>query len=111
MGKLKKHFRKLRDPRASNSSYPLLEILVVALAAVLCGAEGATDMADFGRRKIETLRRFLPLKKGTPSHDVFSDVFRMLDPEGFERVFRQFMAAFAKFHDLDLSGVIAVDGK
>jgi predicted transposase YbfD/YdcC len=111
MGKLKKHFRKLRDPRAPNSSYPLLEILVVALAAVLCGAEGATDMADFGRRKIETLRRFLPLEKGTPSHDVFSDVFRMLDPEAFERVFRQFMAAFAKFHDLDLSGVIAVDGK
>jgi predicted transposase YbfD/YdcC len=111
MGKLKKHFRKLRDPRASNSSYPLLEILVVALAAVLSGAEGATDMADFGRRKIDTLRRFLPLEKGTPSHDVFSDVFRMLDPEGFERVFRQFMAAFAKFHDLDLSGVIAVDGK
>src|SRR4029453_8927805 len=111
MGKLKKHFRKLRDPRAANATYPLLEILVVALAAMLCGAEGATDMADFGRRKIETLRRFLPLEKGTPSHDVFSDIFRMLDPEGFERVFRQFMAAFAKFHDLDLSGVIAIDGK
>src|SRR5688572_33308405 len=65
MGKLKKHFRKLRDPRAANASYPLLEILVVALAAVLSGAESATDMADFGRRKIEMLRRFLPLEKGT----------------------------------------------
>jgi len=111
MGKLKKHFRKLRDPRAANASYPLLEILVVALAAVLSGAESATDMADFGRRKIEMLRRFLPLEKGTPSHDVFSDIFRMLDPEAFERVFRQFMAAFAKFHNLDLNGVIAIDGK
>lgn len=111
MGKLKKHFRKLRDPRAANVSYPLLEVLVIALAAVLCGAEGATDMADFGRRKIDTLRRFLPLEKGTPSHDVFSDVFRMLNAEAFERVFQQFMTAFAKFHDLDLSGVIAVDGK
>jgi len=111
MGKLKRHFRKLRDPRAANASYPLLEILVVALAAVLSGAEGATDMADFGRRKIATLRRFLPLENGTPSHDVFSDVFRMLDPEAFERMFRQFMSAFAKFHGLDLGGVIAVDGK
>ena len=111
MGKLKKHFRTLRDPRAANTTYPLLEILVVALTAVLCGAEGASDMADFGRRKIDTLRRFLPLEKGTPSHDVFSDVFRMLDPEAFERMFRQFMAAFAKVHDLDLGGVIAVDGK
>src|SRR6266478_3891557 len=111
MGKLKRYFRKLRDPRAAKASYPLLEILVVALAAVLSGAEGATDMAGSGRRKIATLRRFLPLENGTPSHDVFSDVFRMLDPEAFERVFRQFMSAFAKFHGLDLSGVIAVDGK
>lgn len=111
MGKLKKYFRRLRDPRAANASYPLLEILVVALAAVLCGAKGPTDMADFGRRKIEVLRRFLPLKRGVPSHDVFSDVFRALDPEQFERVFRRFMEAFAEFHDLDLDGVIAVDGK
>jgi predicted transposase YbfD/YdcC len=111
MGKFKKHFRALRDPRAANVSYPLLEILMIALAAVLCGAKGATDMADFGRRKIEMLRRFLPIKRGVPSHDVFSDVFRMLDPEAFEQVFRRFVTAFASFHDLDLDGVIAVDGK
>ena len=111
MGKLKSHFRKLRDPRAANASYELAEILFIALAAVLCGAQSATDMADFGRRKIALLRQFVPLKKGVPSHDVFSDVFRMLDPEGFERVFRRFVEAFAKFHGLDLSGVIAVDGK
>src|SRR5713226_2010461 len=111
MGKFKHHFRKLRDPRAANASCPLLEILVVALAAVLCGAKGATDMADFGRRKLELLRQFLPLKNGVPSHDVFSDIFRALEPTAFERMFRQFVTAFAKVHRLDLSGVIAVDGK
>lgn len=111
MGKFKSIFRKVRDPRARNASYELLEILVVALAAVLCGAKGATDMADFGRRRIETLRRFVPLTNGVPSHDVFSDVFRALDPEAFEQVFRRFVAAFARFHRLDLTGVIAVDGK
>ena len=111
MGKLKKYFRRLRDPRAANASYPLLEIILVALAAVLCGAKSCTDMSDFGRRKIDLLRRFVPLEKGIPSHDVFSDVFRMLDPEAFERVFRDFVSAFAKFHGLDLSGVLAVDGK
>lgn len=111
MGKLKKYFRRLRDPRAANASYPLLEILFVALAAVLCGAKSCTDMSDFGRRKINLLRRFVPLEKGVPSHDVFSDVFRMLDPIAFERVFRNFVSAFAKFHGLDLSGVFAVDGK
>lgn len=111
MGKFKSYLRKLRDPRAANTSYELLEILFVALAAVLCGAKGPTDMADFGRRKIELLRLYLTLKRGIPSHDVFSDVFRMLDPEAFERVFRRFVAAFAEFHGLDLDGVIAVDGK
>lgn len=111
MGKLKKYFRKVRDPRAANTSYPLLEILFVALAAVLSGAKNCTDMSDFGRRKIDMLRRFMPLERGVPSHDVFSDVFRMLDPEAFERAFSAFVAAFAKFHRLDLSGVLAVDGK
>ena len=111
MGKLKIYLRKLRDPRAANTSYPLLEVLFVALAAVLCGAKSCTDMSDFGRRKIDLLRRFVPLENGVPSHDVFSDVFRMLDPEAFERVFRGFVLAFAKFHGLNLSGVLAVDGK
>ena len=101
MGKLKSFFRKLRDPRASNASYPLLEILLVALAATLCGAKSCTDMADFGRCKIEMLRRFAPFENGVPSHDVFSDVFRMLDPKAFERIFRSFVTAFAKFHHLD----------
>lgn len=111
MGKFKSYFGRLRDPRAANVSYPLLEILFVALAAVLCGARCATDMADFGRSRVELLRRFVPLKNGVPSHDVFSDVFRMLDAEGFERLFRKFVAEFAKFHGLDLSGVLAIDGK
>jgi predicted transposase YbfD/YdcC len=111
MGKLKTYLRRLRDPRAANSSYPLEEILFVALAAVLCGAKGSTDMSDFGRRRVELLRRFVPLRNGVPSHDVFSDVFRILEPKSFEQMFRQFVAAFAKFHDLDLDGVLAVDGK
>ncbi len=111
MGKLKSYFRKLRDPRASNTSYRLEEVLFIALAAVLCGATGGTDMADFGRRRIAVLRRFVALKNGVPSHDVFSDVFRILEPVAFERMFRGFVAAFAKFHGLDLNGVFAVDGK
>jgi len=111
MGKLKTYLRKLHDPRAANASYPLMEVLFVALAAVLCGAKGCTDMSDFGRRKIELLRRFVPLKNGVPSHDVFSDVFRILDPHRFEQVFHHFVTAFAKFHGLDLSDVFAVDGK
>ena len=62
MRKFHKVFRKLSDPRAANAVHDLLDILVIALAAVLCGAKGATDMALFGRSKKKLLQQFLPLK-------------------------------------------------
>jgi predicted transposase YbfD/YdcC len=111
MGKFKKIFRRLPDPRAGNARHELLEILVIALAAVLCGAESCSDMADFGQSKEELLRLFLRLEHGIPSHDTFSRVFRLLEPQVFERMFRRFMAAFAEANGLKLSGVVAVDGK
>jgi predicted transposase YbfD/YdcC len=111
MGKFKKVFRGLRDPRAANARHELLEVLFIALAATLCGADCASDMAQFGRAKEELLRRFLRLEHGIPSHDTFSRVFRLLEPEAFERAFRRFMAAFAKVNRLDLTGIIAIDGK
>jgi predicted transposase YbfD/YdcC len=111
MGKFKKIFRRLPDPRAANARHDLLEVLLIALAAVLCGAESCSDMADFGQSKEGLLRLFLRLEHGIPSHDTFSRVFRLLNPEAFETVFRRFMAAFAKANGLNLTGVVAVDGK
>jgi predicted transposase YbfD/YdcC len=111
MGKFKKVFRRLPDPRADNAQHKLLDILFIALAALLCGAETCSDMAEFGRAKESLLRRTLDLKHGVPSHDTFSRVFRLLDPQAFAATFRRFMAAFAKFNKLDLTGVVAIDGK
>jgi predicted transposase YbfD/YdcC len=111
MVKFKKVFRKLDDPRAANASHDLLEILFIALAAVLCGAEGPSDMAQFGRSKEWLLRGILRLEHGIPSHDTFSRVFRLLDPRAFENAFRRFVQAFAKFNRIQLTGVIAIDGK
>src|ERR1700712_2796970 len=96
MGKFKKAFRRLADPRAANARHDLLEILVIALAAVLCGAESCADMEDFGLAKEDLLRQFLRLEHGVPSHDTFSRVFRLVDPERFEAAFRSFMAGFAE---------------
>ena len=107
MRKFTRIFRKLPDPRADNARHDLTEILVIALAAVLCGAEGCADMADFGEAKEGLLRRFLRLEHGIPSHDTFSRVFRILDPLAFEAAFRKFMAAFAK----EIKGVVSIDGK
>lgn len=111
MGKFTRIFRRLPDPRADNARHDLLDVLFIALAAVLCGAESGADMADFGQSKEGLLRLVLRLEHGIPSHDTFSRVFRLLEPEAFERAFRRFMAAFAKAHKLELSGVVAVDGK
>src|SRR4051812_24348861 len=104
-------FGDLRDPRAPNAVHELLDVLVIALAATLCGAQCATEMELFGRSKEKLLRQFLRLEYGVPSHDTFSRVFRALDPQAFGRTFRQFMAAFAKANGIKLTGVVAVDGK
>src|SRR5215510_16472817 len=100
-------FEDVEDPRAENARHDLLELLFIALAAVLCGAESCADMADFGEAKEALLRQFLRLEHGIPSHDTFSRVFRLLDPVAFEAAFRQFMGEFAK----NLQGVVAIDGK
>jgi predicted transposase YbfD/YdcC len=107
MEKFQSIFREVPDPRADNARHNLVDILVIALAAVLCGADSCADMAEFGSAKQALLRQFLGLEHGIPSHDTFSRVFRLLDPQAFEPVFRRFMAEFAK----ELHGVVAVDGK
>lgn len=111
MGKFRRFFRRVPDPRADNARHDLLELLVIALAAVLCGAESCSDMADFGQAKEGLLRVFLRLEHGVPSHDTFSRIFRLLEPQAFEAAFRRFMAAFAKGNGLNLTGVVAIDGK
>lgn len=101
-------FADLQDPRTGNAGrHDLIEILVIALCAVMCGGETACDMALFAREKEAFLREFLKLENGPPSHDTFSRVFRLLDPEQFRLCFEKFMSSFAQ----SCAGVIAIDGK
>jgi predicted transposase YbfD/YdcC len=100
-------FSVVEDPRAGNARHDLLELMFVALAAVLCGAEDCTDMAAFARAKLDFLRQVVKLEHGPPSHDTFSRVFRLLAPEPFEAAFAKFTATFAGA----LKGVVAIDGK
>jgi predicted transposase YbfD/YdcC len=104
-------FAEIEDPRAENARHALSEILFIALAAVICGAESCADMALFGRAKERFLRQFLELAHGVPSHDTFSRVFRALDPEAFASVLEHFASAFAKAARKSGLGVVAVDGK
>jgi predicted transposase YbfD/YdcC len=98
----------LEDPRSGNASlHDFHELLMIALCAVLCGGQGAVDMALFAKEKEPFLRGFLKLENGPPSHDTFSRLFRQLDPEQFQVAFQRFMAVFSK----QCQGVVAIDGK
>lgn len=109
MRKFKRLFSNLNDPRASNVQHDLLEIVFIALAATLCGAQHCTEMAQFGRSKEALLRQLLRLDHGIPSHDTFSTVFRVLDPHAFEAALGKFTKAFNR--RLGKLKTIAIDGK
>ena len=103
------HFSVLPDPRRDiNKKHLLIDIVVIALAAAISGAEGWNEVEEFGRLREKWLRSFLALPYGVPSHDTFRDVFMRLDP-------REFGKCFLAFVD-DLSAeqkekTIAIDGK
>lgn len=101
-------FDALPDPRTGNAKrHDLLELLVIALTAAVCGAESCSDFADFAVDREGLFGAFLRLKNGVPSHDTFSRVFRLLDPEAFARCFTRFVEALGAAGE----GVIAIDGK
>ena len=103
-----RHFNDLADPRqAVKVVYPLDEVLLLSLLAVLAGAETFTDIARFGNKKLALLRRFRPFLDGTPPHDRIGDIFAALDAEHFQRCFVAWVAALTGVP----VGVIAIDGK
>jgi predicted transposase YbfD/YdcC len=103
------HFHDLEDPRVSPATrHQLLDIVAIALCAVICGADTWVEVEAFGRAKEPWLRTFLALPHGIPSHDTFGRVFAALDPAQFERGFRSWVAAIA---DLRAGALVAVDGK
>jgi predicted transposase YbfD/YdcC len=98
----------LEDPRCGNAGlHDFHEILAIAMCAVLCGAQGSVDMGLFAKSKEPFLRGFLKLENGVPSHDTFSRLFRMLDPEQFRAAFQRFMSSFSS----SCEAIVAIDGK
>jgi len=102
------YFKDLPDVRQSGKvKYPLDEILLLCLLAVVAGAETITDIARFGRHKLAFLRRFRPFADGTPAHDHLGDILATLDPEPFECCFVAWVAAQTGVP----AEVVAIDGK
>jgi predicted transposase YbfD/YdcC len=106
--KIPRPFLQMPDPRRSNCRHKLIDILTIALFAIVCGAEDWVSVALYGRCKIDWLKTFLDLPHGIPAHDTFSDVFARLNPDAFDRCFQEWMASMVQ-----LSGgkLLAIDGK
>jgi predicted transposase YbfD/YdcC len=105
-------FQEVRDPRDVNSRHLVSSILFIALAATLCGAKNAVDIADFGEANAETLGAIVDLPHGVPSHDCFSRLFRLLDPAELATALTRFGQALRAALGLGAPrGVVAVDGK
>jgi predicted transposase YbfD/YdcC len=101
-------FEQMSDPRRNNSRHKLIDVLTIALFAVICGADGWVAVAEYARSKRKWLRTFLELPYGIPSHDCFSDLFAKLQPQAFEDCFMLWMKNLVQ-----LSGekLVAIDGK
>ena len=101
-------FAELPDPRSGPAQrHDLTEMILMALCAVLCGADSWVDVAEWAEDNEAWLRRYLVLAHGTPSHDTFGRVFRLLDGKVFEARFRTWIGGLAGA----VAGVVAIDGK
>jgi predicted transposase YbfD/YdcC len=103
------YFGALPDPRAANASHRLGDLIVMMIAASLCGASTATEFALFAQERRQALSRLISYD-AAPSHDTFSRLLRLLDPDAFGRAFARFAAAFAAACR-DLPEVVSLDGK
>jgi len=106
---LTQRFSTLEDPRTGRAKrHNLLDVVVIAICAVICGADSWVDVEMFGKSKENWLRRLLSLPNGIPSHDTFGRVFARLDPEQFERCFREWVDTVNEVMEGE---VVAIDGK
>jgi predicted transposase YbfD/YdcC len=106
---ISEHFACLPDPRVERTKlHPLINILSIALCAVLSGADDWVAMEAYGKAKQSFLSTFLDLRNGIPSHDTFQRVFALLDPEHFQRCF---LAWVRSIEQLTAGEVVAIDGK
>ncbi|MDR1316012.1 MAG: ISAs1 family transposase [Spirochaetales bacterium] len=102
-------FQHIKDPRIErNKAYPLLEVIVITLLAVMAFAEGWEDIETYGKSKEGWLKKFLPLEHGIPKHDVYRRVFTRLKPEAIASCFMEWVRAIKR--DITRE-VIAIDGK
>lgn len=103
------HFSNLEDPRVERTKrHKLIDIITIAICAVICGADGWVSIETYGQAKKEWLQQFLELPNGIPSHDTFARVFARIEPQQFQNCFLSWVKSVSKIIEGE---VIAIDGK
>lgn len=103
------HFSKLRDPRVRGRTlHNLIDIIVITICAIICGAEQWSEVAEFGVQRIDWLKQFLKLPHGIPSHYTFGRVFSLIQPE---ELLACFMNWAIEMTELVPGTIISIDGK
>ena len=103
-----KHLDCIKDPRRHNTRHLLHDMLLIALCAIISGADSWTQVAEYGRSKLDWFKEFLELPNGIPSHDTFGRLFAKIDPKGFHDFFTRWVRELSE----SLKGkTVAIDGK
>ena len=103
------HFSELEDPRIERSKrHKLIDIITITICAVICGADGWSDIELYGKCKYKWLKKFLELPNGIPSHDTFARVFSLLNPEELQQCFLKWVEAISL---ITFGEIVAIDGK
>jgi predicted transposase YbfD/YdcC len=105
---ISKHFQGITDPRSDNKRHNLMDIITIAICAVICNADSFEDIAEFGKAKYQWLKGFLELSHGIPSADTFERVFARIDPDEFKDSFIRWVQAIC---ELTKGAIVSVDGK
>lgn len=106
--RIQDHFGTLTDPRRREGTYPLINVVTIALCAVIAGADDFVAIAAWGTQKRKWLEQFLDLSSGIPSHDRFNAILGAVKPAEFERCLLSWIAAL---HEITAGQVVAIDGK
>jgi len=106
--RIRDHFASLTDPRRRKVVYPLIDLITIALCAVIAGADDFVSIAEYGRKKRTWLSQFLDLRGGVPSHDRFNAIFAAIKPAEFENCLLSWITAL---HEISGGQVVAIDGK
>ena len=106
--RIDQHFASLTDPRRGKLTYPLINIVTIALCATIAGADDFVAIADWARQKRDWLGQFLDLSSGIPSHDRFNAIFGMLKPGPLERCL---VSWITELHQVSAGQLLAIDGK